>query len=155
MSMNLGIRQGNLVNEPELNKVNGTSVVRFTIAVNRKYKNREGEWVRKAAFIHCEAWDKGGEMIAQYFRKGDPIIIHEEITQDDWTDKNTGEKRSRLIFRVTRFDWVDGYDYEAHCWPGKEKKASAPAPRKSERPRQEVAEDPDQPAIEGEDDIPF
>lgn len=152
MGLNIGIRMGNLVDDPQLQPAGGSQVARFTLAINRKYKNRDGEWVKKAAFIRCEAWDKGGEMIAQYFQKGDPIIIIEELIQDEWKDKNTGEKRTQLGCRVSRFEWVDGYDYQNHCWPGREKNdGNRSAPARKTKP----VDDEGIPAIEGEDDIPF
>lgn len=68
---------GNLTREPELRPAGSSQVCKFGIAVNRPIKG-EGE----ALFLTCEAWAKGGETIAKYFKKGDPIIVIGELRQD-------------------------------------------------------------------------
>lgn len=123
-SLNFGMREGNLTRDPELQQTkNGKSVIRFTIAVNRSYKGSDGKYVNEPAFIPCEAWDTGAEAISKYFKKGDPIRIEEELKQENWVAES-GEKRSRLVARVTRFHFVNGYDYKNHCWPGKTSRSS-------------------------------
>lgn len=115
---------GNLTRDPELTVTQGgKQVINFTVAVNRRYKKGD-EMVKDTAFLDCEAWDTGAELINKYFVKGDPIIIHASIKQENWEDKTTGQKRSRLKFRVNQFDFVPGNRKGG----GKDTEEPAPAP---------------------------
>lgn len=99
---------GNLTRDPELtNLKNDKRVVKFGIAINRKFK-RGAETVSEPAFLDCEAWDSGADLIAKFFKKGDPIIVHCSVRQETWDDKNGGGKRSKLVHRVNKFDFVPG-----------------------------------------------
>lgn len=85
---------GRLAADPELRYTpNGTAVVSFRLAVNRKYKNEDGE--RAADFIPCVAWAGLAETIAEYAKKGKEVAIEGEIRQQSW-ETDEGEKRSRL-----------------------------------------------------------
>lgn len=67
--MNKAILVGRLTKDPELSQTpNGVSNCRFTIAVNRRYKNAEGGY--DADFINCIAWRQQAEFLAKFFAKG-------------------------------------------------------------------------------------
>lgn len=108
MSFTKAIILGNMTRDPETKPVGGSSVTAFTLATNRRYKTAAGEQREDAAFIDCEAWGKQGEVIAQHFNKGKPILIEGEIRQDNWEDKESGAKRSKLKVSVTGFSFVGG-----------------------------------------------
>ena len=102
--MNNCVFTGRLTRAPELKQTSsGTDVVNFGIAVNRPYKKADGSRSQETAFLECEAWDTGAKAINQYFKKGDLISIVAEVKQDNW--ESNGEKRSRLKFRVSRFEF--------------------------------------------------
>lgn len=85
--MNKCIIIGNLTSDPELRQTqSGKSVVKFTIAVNNG-KDAEGK-DRPADFITCQAWEKRGETIGKYFKKGSPICVTGALKTDKYTDKN-------------------------------------------------------------------
>lgn len=72
--MNKVILMGRLTAQPELKKTNnGNSVLSFTIAVNRSYKNAQGNY--DADFISCVAFKQVAEFISKYFNKGDMLAI--------------------------------------------------------------------------------
>ena len=72
--MNKAILVGRLTRDPELKTTgSGVSVCSFTIAVNRRFKNAEGNY--DADFINCVAWRQQAELIAKHFKKGDMIGI--------------------------------------------------------------------------------
>jgi single-strand DNA-binding protein len=108
--MNLCLFGGNFVRKPELKKVgeDKVSVVNFTLAVNRKYSSRTGEQQKEVSFLDCEIWDSGAEAIANNCDKGDYILIYASAKNESWTDNDTGKKRSRVKFRVDRFEFVPG-----------------------------------------------
>jgi single-strand DNA-binding protein len=99
---------GNLAADPDLKTLSGDKrVVNFTVAVNRRFK-RGTDTAKETAFLPCEAWDSGADLISKHFKKGDPIIVHASVKQDEWEDKASGQKRSRLKFRVNQFEFVPG-----------------------------------------------
>ena len=72
--MNKIILIGRLVKDPELKYTpSGTAVVTFTLAVNRRFTNQNGE--READFINCQAWQKTAEFVANYFKKGQQMAL--------------------------------------------------------------------------------
>lgn len=69
---------GRLTKDPELKMTSGGQpMVRFTIAVNREFKNKEG--VREADFISCIAWRGQAESIAKFVRKGSLVGVNGRI----------------------------------------------------------------------------
>jgi single-strand DNA-binding protein len=96
-----------LTRDPELRTVGakGTAVVNFGIAVSRQFKKNTGETAKETTFLEFEAWDSGAETINRHFKKGDPIIVHCSAKTEQWEDKTSGQKRSRIKFRVNKFEW--------------------------------------------------
>ena len=66
--MNKAILVGRLTRDPELRTTgSGVSVCSFTIAINRRFRNAEGNY--DADFISCVAWRQQAELISKYFAK--------------------------------------------------------------------------------------
>lgn len=86
--MNKVILMGRLTADPELKQTqNGTAVCRFTVAVNRKFTDKNtGE--RQADFISCTAWAKTAEFIGKYFTKGQMIALEGSLRTGSYQDKN-------------------------------------------------------------------
>ena len=98
---------GNLTRDPELRSTpNGASVCSFSVAVNRTYRDANGENKEDVSFIDCSAWGKLGEMIAQYAKKGSGVLVSGRLSQRSWEDKNGGGKRSRTEIVVEDFNFT-------------------------------------------------
>ncbi len=98
---------GNLTRDPELrNTPNGASVCSFSVAVNRVYRDSNGEQKEDVSFIDCSAWGKLGEMISQYAKKGSGVLVSGRLDQRSWEDKTTGQKRSRVEIVVEDFNFT-------------------------------------------------
>ena len=98
---------GNLTRDPELRSTpNGASVCSFSVAVNRTYRDANGENKEEVSFIDCSAWNKLGEMIAQYAKKGSGVLVSGRLSQRSWEDKNGGGKRSRTEIVVEDFNFT-------------------------------------------------
>ena len=81
---------GRLTKDVELNTTNnGVSVAKFGIAVNRKFKDENGESV--ADFFNVVAWRGLGENIHKYCKKGSKVFIAGELQNRSW-DKDDGTK---------------------------------------------------------------
>ena len=90
-SFNKVILIGNLTADPELKETeSGIYVCSFTIAVNRRYKDHNGD--AECDFINIVAWRERAEFVADYFKKGQNILVCGEIQTRNWTDNN-GNKR--------------------------------------------------------------
>lgn len=100
---------GNLTRDPELrNTPSGASVCGFSVAVNRVYKDANGESKEDVSFIDCSAWGRLGEMISQYAKKGTGVLVCGRLDQRSWEDKTTGQKRSRVEIVVEDFNFTSG-----------------------------------------------
>lgn len=85
--MNKAILVGRLTRDPELKSTaNGTNVCSFSVAVNRRYKNAEGNY--DADFINCTAWRQTAEFVSKYFTKGRMIGVVGSIQTRNYEDKD-------------------------------------------------------------------
>ena len=98
---------GNLTRDPEIRTTpNGVNVCRFTVAVNRTYRDSSGAQKEDVSFIDCEAWTGLGEMIGRYAKKGTGVLVSGRLNQRSWEDKTTGQKRSRVEIVVEDFNFT-------------------------------------------------
>ena len=87
--MNKVILLGRMVRDPEVRYSQGdnaTATARFSVAVNRKFKNAEGNY--DADFINCVSFSKTAEFIEKYFHKGDMIALTGRIQTGSYTNKD-------------------------------------------------------------------
>jgi single-strand DNA-binding protein len=102
---------GNLTRAPELRVTpKGTAICQFGLAINRTYKTGEGEQREEVVFVDVEAWGKQGETIAKYLDKGKPLFVEGRLQLDQWEDKSTGQKRSRLKVVLEQFQFIGTKD---------------------------------------------
>jgi len=88
---------GNLTRDPELRVTpKGTPICQFGIAVNRQFKDESGATRDETTFVDIEAWGKQGELVAKYLTKGSPAMVEGRLKLDQWEDKATNQKRSKL-----------------------------------------------------------
>ena len=82
---------GRLTKDPELKTTqSGNSVCSFTLAIDRRFKNQQGE--RETDFIPIVAWRQTAEFAAKYFNKGSKMALVGTIQPRSWEDQN-GERR--------------------------------------------------------------
>ncbi len=86
--MNQLILMGRLCTDAKVSQTtSGVTTCRFRIAVNRRFKNKQtGQY--DADFFSCTAWRQTAEFIAQYFHKGDGILLSGSVQNNDYTDQN-------------------------------------------------------------------
>lgn len=91
--LNCIIIMGRLTRDPELRRTqNGTAVTSFTLAVDRDFKNQNGE--KETDFINCVAWKGSAEFASNYFSKGRMAVVDGRLQMRDWTDKDGNKRRS-------------------------------------------------------------
>jgi single-strand DNA-binding protein len=153
-SFNKVILAGNLTRDPELRYTpKGSAVAGFSLAVNRTWKTESGESKEEVSFIEVEAWGRQAEVIAQYMRKGRPLLIEGRLKQDTWEDKNTHQKQSKLKVVLEGFSFIDSKGTDAGPAPSDGSRRPAPTPAPAAKPP-EASEGGDGAAAE-EDDVPF
>lgn len=109
MNLNKVFIGGNLTRDPEVKFTQSNmAVANFGVAVNRKWTDGAGEKKEETTFVDCEAWGKTAEAIGKFFAKGRPIFIEGRLKFDEWQDKTSGQKRSRLKVNVEGFQFIDG-----------------------------------------------
>ena len=137
---------GNLTRDPEVRVTpKGTSIVSYSLAVNRRWKDESGQVKEEVTFVECEQWGKGGETFAKFHKKGDKAAIDGRLKMDQWEDKTTKEKKSKLKVVVDDFTFVTSKPAGASS----ESAEDAPPPRQAPRAAAPA------PTAGLEDDVPF
>ena len=105
--MNIVILSGHLTRQPELKLTpSGVKVCNFGLASNERWNDpTTGEQRESVTFAECHAWNRTAEGIFEYFKKGDPILIHGSLRFDSW-ESDEGQNRSRLTVRVQRWEFM-------------------------------------------------
>lgn len=94
---------GRLTRDPEQQQVGQYNVTRFTVASNSTRKNRDGEYDN--TFVRCAVFGRQGDVIAQRFQKGQPIIVSGELSTSAWKDKQ-GQDRTSVEMSVQNFSFT-------------------------------------------------
>src|SRR6266536_1149904 len=96
-SFNKVILAGNLTRDPELRYTpKGTAVAKIGLAINRQWKDESGAQKEEVTFVDVDAFGRQAEVISQYLKKGRPILVEGRLKFEQWDDKQTGQKKSRL-----------------------------------------------------------
>ena len=107
-NFNKVLLMGNLTRDPQLSYLpSQTAVVDFGLAVNRRWKSREGEDRDETCFIDCRAFGRQAENINKYLTKGRPVFVEGRLTFDSWTAQD-GTRRSKHRVTVERFQFLPG-----------------------------------------------
>jgi len=150
------ILMGNLTRDPEVKYTSGgTAIAKLGMAINRTWTNKEGQKQEETTFVDVDAFGRQAEVIGQYLKKGRPVMIEGRLKLDQWDDKQTGQKRSKLGVTLEGFQFLDsrgeggggggggqGYQSDTPAAGASSASASAPAPA----PAANIPED---------DDVPF
>lgn len=101
---------GNFVRDPELRYTpGGTAVCDFSLAVNRKWRDKQSDQMKEeVSFIDCVIWARAAEVISEYMKKGNPILVDGELRQERWKDKQTDQNRSKIKVHIKSFTFLGG-----------------------------------------------
>jgi single-strand DNA-binding protein len=102
---------GNLTRDPQLRYLpSQMAVCDFGLAVNHKYRTKNGEDREEVLFIDVAAFGKQAEIINQYCQKGRPLLVEGRLKYDTWEDKQGGGKRSKHSVVIDNFQLLGGRD---------------------------------------------
>lgn len=137
---------GNLTRDIELRFTpKGSAVADMAIAVNRKWKDDQGQVHEEVTFVEVALWGKTAESCAKYLRKGSPAFVEGRLELQTWDDKQTGQKRSKLRVVAEGVQFLGQPQQQGERGygdrPAPQQRPAAPAMR--------------QPTADADDDIPF
>jgi len=156
-SFNQVTLMGNLTRDPELRTTpNGASVCSFSLALNRSYKNADGNWTEATDYIDIVAWGPLGERVAQYLSKGRPALVSGRLQSRSW--EQDGLKRNKVEVVANDVTFLGGPGGGGGGAPASDDMDQTPAPavkRSSSKKEEDVViEDIGDEPI-NLDDIPF
>jgi single-strand DNA-binding protein len=154
-NLNKVILAGNLTRDPELSYTpSNTAICKFGLAINRRWRDPQGESREETCFVDCTAFGRQAETINQYMRKGRGLLLEGRLQFSQWTGQD-GQKRSKLAVVVERSQFLGGGRQEEYA-AGRAPAAAASrdaGPGYHEAPSDDNAYNPAPP--EGEGDVPF
>jgi len=110
---NIVVQMGRVVADPMIRYTpSGTAVCNFSLANNDMYVSN-GEKKESVNYYDCQAWGKLAEVMTEYCKKGQQIIIEGRLKQDRWDDQD-GKKRSKIIINIDNFTFVGGKKTESN-----------------------------------------
>jgi single-strand DNA-binding protein len=106
-SLNKVLLIGNLTRDPDVKMLSsGRPVCNFGLALNRSYKDGEGNRKEEVTFVDVECYGPRAEAIGRFFTKGRSIFVEGRLKLDQWESKE-GEKRSAIRVVLDNFEFVD------------------------------------------------
>jgi len=103
--LNKVLISGRITNDIEMRyTAKGTPVIRFTLAVDKSFKDATGQWQNQAVFIDVVAWDKWAESVNNNAHKGSPVVVEGRIESRTYVDKdNNNRKVTEIIAEYIQF----------------------------------------------------
>jgi len=155
-SLNKVLLIGNLTRDPDVKMLSsGRPVCNFGLALNRSYKDGEGNRKEEVTFVDVECYGPRAEAIGRFFTKGRSIFVEGRLKLDQWESKE-GEKRSAIRVVLDNFEFVDSKQEAAGTGERQPmanvstKADTTPTPPPTESPNLSVNSDPDL-----DEDVPF
>lgn len=134
------ILMGNLTRDPELRYTpKGTAIAKLGLAINRVWTNEAGEKKEEVTFVDVDTFGRTAENCGKYLKKGRPVLIDGRLRLEQWDDKQTGQKKSKLGVVSEAVQFLGG----KHDGEETPKRQSATTPAPAESPETES------------DDVPF
>lgn len=133
-SLNKVIMIGNLTSDPELQYTSGgTARTRFSIAINRQYKDKAGQLQEDVTFVPIVAWGSQAENCANYLSKGRSVAVEGRLRIDSFENQD-GEKKKVVEVVAQNVQFLGG---------ARQSDGAGTVPVKNERPES------------GDEEVPF
>lgn len=100
-SINLVVLSGNLTRDPEVKFLpNGTAVGNMSLAVNSKWRDKEGKDHDEVCFVSCVAFGAKAEACGKYLAKGSPVLVEGRLKYESW--EKDGKKMNALKLLIDK-----------------------------------------------------
>jgi len=93
-----------IISDPTLRSFDSGNVVANFAGGIQEGKDKNGNWINNV--IDVEIWGKSAEVVVDRCKKGDSIFCTGNVKRQDWEDKKTGDKRSKHVLAVSRFEFL-------------------------------------------------
>jgi len=113
------VLMGNLTRDPELRHIpSGKSVADLGLALNERYRSKNGEMAETTCFVDVVTWEKQAENCCKYLTKGSPILVEGRLQLDQWKTED-GKSRSRIRVKASKVQFLSGNPakHEEHSTP--------------------------------------
>jgi single-strand DNA-binding protein len=158
-NFNKVLLMGNLTRDPEVRYTpKGTAIATIGLAINRVWTTESGEKKEEVTFVDVDVWGRQAETIGQYMSKGRPIFIEGRLKLDQWDDKESGQKRSKMKVVCESFQFLGAPKSSAEFSdqpPAEGRSARAAAGRSTKAAAPAAEPEPEAPSGAGDDNIPF
>jgi single-strand DNA-binding protein len=151
--LNCFVGIGRLTRDPELRYTpSGKAVCKFGLAINRSYKNQEGNNIEDTLFINISSWGRQAEYCSQFLKKGRRIAVNGELRSNNWQDRE-GNKRVTFEINARSVQFLDYLKDTENIQENEYQKSNQMEDNSSveESPEKEIQNDQDR----NEEDIPF
>ena len=141
---------GRLTRDPETIVVGaGSTLCKFGLAVSRRFKGKDGASKEETVFVDVTTRHKTAHWCGDTLHKGSPVLVGGSLTMDEWEDRQTGAKRTKLLVTAARV--------QSLAWPDDQPASGPPQDCPSRLPRvAQTGFSADCPVIdEGPDDLEF
>lgn len=137
MSVNKCLFIGNLTADPEIRTMpNGEQVANFSIALNERYKAKDGNIVENVEYVRIVLYRRLAEIAGQYLHKGSQVYIEGRLKTSKWQDNN-GQDRYTTEIQGDNLQMLGGRQDAAQNQPPKQQDKQQKAqskPQQSEPP---------------------
>ena len=111
--------------EPRTLPNSGSTVIKFRLAVGRGKKNQQtGQWDNSdTMYIDCEAYSRPDakrnlvDVVHRFVKQGDQIFLEGRLQLDEWTDKATGQQRSKHKLVIDSIELLGGNNSDGQQQP--------------------------------------
>ncbi len=93
-----------IISDPTLKSFDSGNVVANFAGGIQEGKDKDGNWINNV--IDVEVWGKSAEVIVDKLKKGDSLMVQGSVKRQEWEDKKTGDKRSKHVLAVSRFEFL-------------------------------------------------
>jgi single-strand DNA-binding protein len=150
-NLNKVMLMGNLTRDPEIKYTpSGTAVADISLAINRTFKVNE-EKREETTFVDITLWGRIAEIVGEYCKKGNPLYVEGRLQLEQWDDKESGQKRSKLKVVGETIQLLGGKP-QGNSSSHEEKPNGAEKPQYT---RRKPAPKPPADTDAAQDDIPF
>lgn len=150
-NFNRVIVAGNLTRDPQLSYTpSNTAVCEFGMAINRKWRDRDGNSKDEVCYVDLVSYGRQAEVINQYMGKGRPMLVEGRLRYRQWTNKE-GQNRSKLDIFVENFTFLGGPPQGG----GQGRPAGARGPAQPQQPPMDDAPPPPDDMPPDDPEVPF
>lgn len=130
MYLNKALIYGNLTRDPELKSLpSGMQVCSFSLATNRRFKDRDGNWQDSTDYHNVVVFGRQAETSAQYLKKGAGAFVEGRLQTRSWDKDGVKQYRTEIIADRVQFGpRTGGGEGGGGTAPAKEQDTSGNAP---------------------------